>query len=62
MPLIEAKLWAGRTADQKALFAQKLIDATIEALNVPPRSVRVIIHEIPRENWVIGGEHAAAKP
>ena len=61
MPLIEAKIWPGRTAEQKAHLAQKLIDATIEAMNVPPPSVRVIIYEVPKENWAAGGEGNAAK-
>jgi 4-oxalocrotonate tautomerase len=61
MPLIEAKIWPGRTAEEKATLARKLIDATVEAMNVPARSVRVIIYEIPKENWAAGGENKAAQ-
>jgi 4-oxalocrotonate tautomerase len=61
MPLIEAKIWPGRTAEEKATLARKLIDATTEAMDVPARSVRIIIYEIPKDNWAAGGEDKPAR-
>lgn len=59
MPVIVVEMYAGRTAEQKAALAKKLTEGTIEALEVKPDQVRVIIHEIPKENYAIGGKTAA---
>lgn len=59
MPIIEVKMLAGRSDKQKALLAEKLTEATKEALGV--RSVRVIMFELPRTNWAIDGKRLATK-
>ena len=59
MPVIIVEMWTGRTAEQKAALAKKLTEGTIEVLEVRPDQVRVIIHEIPKENYAIGGKTAA---
>ena len=59
MPVIIVEMWTGRTAEQKANLAQNLTEGTMEVLGVRPDQVRVIIHEIPKENYAIGGKTAA---
>ena len=49
----------GWTAEQKAALAKKLTEGTIEVLGVRPDQVRVIIHEMLKENYAIGGKTAA---
>jgi len=61
MPLIEVKMFAGRTDEQKRQLARKLTQSTVEALGVKPEAVRVIIHDIARENWAVAGEIVAEK-
>jgi len=59
MPVIVVEMYTGRTAEQKAALAKKLTEGTIEVLEVRPDQVRVIIHEVPKENYAIGGKTAA---
>ena len=59
MPVIVVEMYTGRTAEQKAALAQKLTEGTIEVLGVRPDQVRVIIHEMPKENYAIGGKTIA---
>lgn len=55
MPVIEVKMFAGRTREQKARLVRNLTEGTIEALGVAAESVRVIIYDIPKEHWAIAG-------
>ena len=59
MPVIIVEMFTGRTAEQKAALAQKLPEGTMEVLEVRPDQVRVIIHEMPKENYAIGGKTVA---
>jgi 4-oxalocrotonate tautomerase len=59
MPVIIVEMLTGRTAEQKAALAQKLTEGTIEALGVRPDQVRVIMHELPKENIAMGGKTLA---
>ena len=59
MPVIIVEMFTGRTAEQKAALAQKLTEGTMEVLEVRPDQVRVIIHEMPKENYAIGGKTVA---
>lgn len=60
MPIIHVNVWKG--------FGEKRIKKVIENitkvfvdLEVPQHAVEVIVHEIPRTNWGIGGELASEK-
>jgi len=61
MPVIEIKLWKGRTDEQKKKLIGKITDATVEAINCPVEAVHVIIEEQSKENWGIAGEQASVK-
>ncbi len=49
----------GRTAEQKTALAKKLTEGTIEVLGVRPDQVRVIIHDLPKEDYAVGGKTIA---
>jgi 4-oxalocrotonate tautomerase len=49
----------GRTAEQKAALAKKLTEGTMEVLEVRPNQVRVIIHDLPKEDYAVGGKTIA---
>ena len=55
MPLIQVTLIEGRSAKSKAALIQALTDATVNAISAPPTSIRVILQEVPRANWGVGG-------
>ena len=49
MPRIHVKLYPGRTDEQKAELANRIIKATMEVLNVKETSTHVTFEEIPKE-------------
>ncbi len=61
MPVIEVKMFAGRTNEQKRQLAAKITEATVEVLGVKPEAVRVIFYDVPKENWAVAGETIAEK-
>jgi len=59
MPVIIVEMYTGRTAKQKAALAKKLTEGTIEVLGVRPDQVRVLIHDLPKEDYAVGGKTIA---
>ncbi len=55
MPLAQITLIEGRTKEQKARLIKNVTDAIVESIDAPIQSVRVVIQEIPEENWGIAG-------
>jgi 4-oxalocrotonate tautomerase len=55
MPVIIINMLEGRSAGKKKKLLRKVTDAVVEALEVEPESVRIIINEIPKENFAVAG-------
>jgi 4-oxalocrotonate tautomerase len=55
MPILEIKMLEGRTDDQKRKLVKKLTDAVCESIDSKPEKVRVIITEMPKKHYAIGG-------
>ncbi|MDP9140849.1 MAG: tautomerase family protein [Pseudomonadota bacterium] len=58
--LIEISLFAGRSLDAKRACYQALVQSLGE-LGVPAQDVRVILNEVPQDNWGIRGGHPASE-
>jgi len=58
MPIITAQILEGRTADQKTLLIRALTEAAVKSLGVPADSVRVIVTEMGKDEYGIGGKTA----
>ncbi len=58
MPFAQIYLLDGRTTDQKRAVIEKVTDALQEALGAPRETIRVWIHDMPKENWGIAGVSA----
>jgi len=58
MPVVVVEMWAGRTEEQKAIIIRG-ITKVFEEIGIKPEHVQVILHEIPKSNWGIGGEQAS---
>lgn len=54
MPLINVQMLAGRTADQKRALIQELAEAAKRVLGVPDEALRIILTDVPPENWGVG--------
>ncbi|MDD3786884.1 MAG: 2-hydroxymuconate tautomerase, partial [Hydrogenophaga sp.] len=48
----------GRTEEQKRAVIEKVTDALQEAVGAPRETIRVWIHDMPKENWGIAGVSA----
>ncbi len=55
MPIIEVKLWAGRTREQKAELARRFTEAMVEVVGCPPKAVSVVFEDYPQGDWAEGG-------
>jgi 4-oxalocrotonate tautomerase len=58
MPIAQIQILEGRSPDQKRAAIEKVTQALHEALGAPTESIRVVIQEVPKENWGIGGRTA----
>ena len=55
MPLVTIAMYEGRTLDQKRELVKGVTDVVARVTCNPPDAVHVIIEEVKRENWGIGG-------
>ena len=58
MPLIEIHMLKGRTPEQKKKLLASVTQAVAESIDAQLPSIRVWIHEMPKENWGIAGVSA----
>jgi 4-oxalocrotonate tautomerase len=55
MPVVTVELWEGRTVEQKRRLCRAITDAMIQHAGARPEALHVIIHEVAKENWALGG-------
>ena len=60
MPIVHANVWEG-FGEEKAKEVIQNITKVFADLGVPAQAVDVIVHEIPKSHWGIGGEPASEK-
>lgn len=59
MPIVNVYLLEGRTSERKVELIRNITRTVVETLSVPPESVRVILTEMKKEEYGIGGKTAA---
>ncbi|ACY19573.1 4-oxalocrotonate tautomerase family enzyme [Gordonia bronchialis DSM 43247] len=66
MPIIDVTLAQGRSDEQVRKLIHELTHAACRAIDAPPASVRVIVHEVPATHFAAAdvtiAERAAAEP
>ena len=55
MPIIDVSLVAGRPAEMKEALIRELTDAAERVLGAPRATIRVVLREVPPENWGVAG-------
>jgi 4-oxalocrotonate tautomerase len=55
MPLAHIYILEGRTLEEKKKVVTEVTAALIKTLGVRKDNVRVIIHEVPKSHWSVGG-------
>ncbi|HSG24294.1 MAG TPA: 2-hydroxymuconate tautomerase [Azonexus sp.] len=58
MPFAQIHMMEGRTEEQKRAVIEKVTAALVEAVGAPIETVRVLITEVPKTQWGIGGKTA----
>ncbi|MCW8865024.1 MAG: 4-oxalocrotonate tautomerase [Colwellia sp.] len=58
MPIAHINIMEGRTDEQKEKLVAEVTSAISRSLDAPEQNVRVLIHEVPKQNWGIGGSSA----
>ncbi|MDB5838856.1 MAG: 4-oxalocrotonate tautomerase [Herminiimonas sp.] len=56
MPFAQIYLLEGASEEKKRLLIEKMTQAIMEVVQVPPERVRVAIVDMPATNWGIGGK------
>lgn len=56
MPIVTIDLWAGRTKEQKEMLIEKVTRAVVDSIGCPPDVVHVIVREVDKANWGVGGK------
>lgn len=58
MPIIVAHILEGRPPELKTALIRSITESVAKTLNVPPDSVRVIVSEMGKDEYGIGGKTA----
>jgi 4-oxalocrotonate tautomerase len=61
MPIAIIHMMEGRDDEKKARAIAAVTQALVESLDVKAESVRVILQEVPKTQWGIGGTPASAR-
>jgi len=60
MPIVHVNLWKGFGKEKTKTVIQNITKVFVD-LDIPEQAVDVIVHEIPKTHWGIGGEPASEK-
>ncbi len=60
MPIVTVYMWAGVSNEAKKKIISG-ITKVFEEVGIPRHAVEVIVVEVPKENWGVGGELASEK-
>jgi 4-oxalocrotonate tautomerase len=58
MPIAQIQIIEGRSAEQIETMISEVTQAIARSLNAPIESVRVVVEEVPKTHWGIGGKTA----
>ena len=58
MPVVTVEMWEGRTIEQKKQLVEGITSAFAK-INTPPEAVQIILKDIPKHNWGVGGKLAS---
>ncbi|MEW6557272.1 MAG: 2-hydroxymuconate tautomerase [Elusimicrobiota bacterium] len=61
MPLVRIDLWSGRERETKEKLIKNVTSAVVDSIGCPPDAVQIVINEVEKENWGLGGVPASEK-
>jgi 4-oxalocrotonate tautomerase len=60
MPIVHVNVWKGFGEEKAKKVIQNITKVFVD-LDIPENAVEVIVHEIPKSHWGVGGEPATEK-
>ena len=60
MPIVHVNVWKGFGKEKAKIVIQKITKVFVD-MDIPADAVEVIVHEIQRSHWGVGGEPASEK-
>jgi len=60
MPIVHVNVWKGFSNEAKKKVIAGITKVFTE-MGIPAEAVEVVVHEIPTENWGVGGERASER-
>lgn len=60
MPIVHVNVWKGFGEERVKTVIENITKVFVD-LAVPAHAVEVIVHEIPKSHWGVGGEPASEK-
>ncbi|KPH74375.1 4-oxalocrotonate tautomerase [Oceanobacillus caeni] len=58
MPIVQISIMEGRSQEKIDTLLKNVTTAVSESLDAPKENVRVIVTEVPKTHWAIGGTSA----
>ena len=55
MPVVHINLYDGKSVEVKKKIAVAVTEAFVKSMGIAPELVKILIHEIPKENFSTGG-------
>ena len=55
MPIVHIEILEGRPASKKRALIEQVTEAVVNTLEVRPEQVRVLVREVPPDQWAVGG-------
>ena len=56
MPTVHIHLLEGRTTEQKRALVKSVTAAVVESVNTTPEQVKIILHDMKREDYAVAGQ------
>lgn len=56
MPIVQIQMLEGRDEEKKRQLIAAVTNAICETLSAPPESVRVLLQDVPKTHWGVGGK------
>lgn len=60
MPIVHVYVWKGISNEAKKKIIAGITKVFTE-INIPSEAVEVLIHDVPKDDWGVGGEPASEK-
>ena len=61
MPVVKIDLWEGRTLEQKDALIREVTAAIVQSLGIDAHEVIVILNEVKKDHWGVGGQRSSKK-